>query len=113
MVCYFSAGSWEEWRDDAKRFAEGDLGKGLDGWPGERWLDVRSEGVRGVMRERVSLAGEKGCDGVDPDNVDGYVSFFSFFVSCLLCLFWRRCGKCRCRCVCMMCSKLIVFLAKR
>jgi hypothetical protein len=26
------------------------------------------------MRKRVEMAGDKGCDGVDPDNVDGYVS---------------------------------------
>jgi hypothetical protein len=26
------------------------------------------------MKKRVEMAGNKGCDGVDPDNVDGYVS---------------------------------------
>jgi hypothetical protein len=48
------------------------LGKELDGWKGERWVDVRDEGVRDVMRNRMDLAREKGFDGVDPDNVDGF-----------------------------------------
>lgn len=74
VICYFSAGSYEDWRPDAKEFQPGDLGKGLDGWPGEKWLNLTSEHVRRIMKERVDMAKEKGCDGVDPDNVDGYVS---------------------------------------
>ena len=34
-VCYLSAGSWEKWRPDAKRFPASVLGKS-NGWPGER-----------------------------------------------------------------------------
>jgi hypothetical protein len=48
-VCYFSAGSFEEWRPDAGDFVAADLGKPLSGWPGERWLDVRSPAVRAIM----------------------------------------------------------------
>ncbi|MFQ5555921.1 MAG: endo alpha-1,4 polygalactosaminidase [Acidimicrobiales bacterium] len=40
VICYFSAGSWERWRDDADRFAARALGDTLDGWDDERWLDV-------------------------------------------------------------------------
>jgi hypothetical protein len=72
VICYFSAGSWEDWRDDKDDFAEADLGKPLDGWPDERWVNVKSEGVRNVMRARIKLAWRKGCDAIDPDNVDGY-----------------------------------------
>ena len=74
VICYFSAGSYEEWRDDAKDFKEEDLGKQLDDWPGEKWLKLGSESVRSIMKKRVEMARQKGCDGVDPDNVDGYVS---------------------------------------
>ena len=74
VICYFSAGSYEDWRPDASEFKKEDLGRDLDGWPGEKWLDLDSENVRRVMKGRVELAKEKGCDGVDPDNVDGYVS---------------------------------------
>lgn len=72
VVCYFSAGSYENWRPDADQFADADLGNNLSGWPGEKWLDVRSSTVQAVMEARMDLAVEKGCDGVDPDNVDGY-----------------------------------------
>ncbi|HFD11698.1 MAG TPA: endo alpha-1,4 polygalactosaminidase [Crenotrichaceae bacterium] len=74
VVCYFSAGSYEKWRTDADQFEAADLGKPLDGWPGERWLDVRSDNVREIMRNRLDLAVQKGCDGVDPDNMDGYTN---------------------------------------
>lgn len=74
VICYFSAGSWENFRDDADQFRESDLGKVMDGWPDERWLDTRSSNVRSIMKQRIAYAAKKGCDAVDPDNVDGYVS---------------------------------------
>ncbi|KAH9880684.1 hypothetical protein IAQ61_000978 [Plenodomus lingam] len=72
VICYFSAGSYEEWRSDAGEFKADDMGKELDGWPGEKWLRLGSDNVRRIMKERVDLARSKGCDAVDPDNVDGY-----------------------------------------
>lgn len=71
VICYFSAGTYEEWRPDAKSFDNSSVGNNLAA-PGERWLDVRSPGVRSVMSARIKLAADKGCDGVDPDNIDGY-----------------------------------------
>lgn len=70
--CYFSAGSYEDWRPDKSRFPSSVLGKAMDGWPGERWVDVRASGLRTVLLARLDLAKSKGCSGVDPDNVDGY-----------------------------------------
>ncbi|WP_370202694.1 endo alpha-1,4 polygalactosaminidase [Alloalcanivorax venustensis] len=72
MICYFSAGTFENWRDDAGRFTAADKGRRLGNWPGERWLDIRSQNVRAIMADRLDLAVQRGCDGVDPDNVDGY-----------------------------------------
>jgi len=74
VICYFSAGSFEDWRSDAGQFPPAALGNALDGWPGERWLDTRAAGVRAVMRARMDLAVGKKCDAVDPDNVDGYTN---------------------------------------
>ena len=74
VVCYFSGGSSENWRPDFARFAPADMGNPLDGWPGERWLDTRSTTVREIMVARMDLAVAKGCDGVEPDNVDGYTN---------------------------------------
>lgn len=72
VLCYFSAGSYEDWRPDVKKFKKSDLGNLLDGWKGERWLDLNSKNVREIMKARMDMAVDKKCDGIDPDNVDGY-----------------------------------------
>lgn len=72
VICYFSAGSYEDWRSDASNFSQSDVGNHLDGWPGERWLNVSSQAVRDIMLKRMDLAAQKSCNGVEPDNVDGY-----------------------------------------
>ncbi len=78
VICYFSAGSYEEWRPDADQFSADDLGNPLDGWAGERWLDVRSDNVAAIIKNRLDLAVQKGCDGVEPDNMDGYSNSSGF-----------------------------------
>jgi hypothetical protein len=74
IVCYFSAGSSEDWRPDYNQFKAADKGNTLDGWAGERWLDTRSTNVRNIMKARLDKAKARGCDGVEPDNVDGYTN---------------------------------------
>jgi len=78
VLCYFSAGSWEQWRPDAGAFPEATRGKALDGWEGERWLDIRSESVFAALTARLDLARSRGCDGVEPDNVDGFINDTGF-----------------------------------
>jgi hypothetical protein len=77
VVCYFSAGSYEDWRPDTGDFLAADLGDS-SGWPGESWIDIRSSNVRSIMQARLDLAASKGCDGVEPDNVDGYTNNTGF-----------------------------------
>lgn len=72
VLCYFSGGSSEDWRPDYDRFTRADKGYELDGWAGERWLDIRSENVLAVMLDRLDLAVDKRCDGVEPDNMEAY-----------------------------------------
>jgi hypothetical protein len=74
VVCYFSAGSAENWRPDYSRFQPADLGNALVGWAGEVWVDTRSANVRSIMQARMDLAVSKGCDAVEPDNVDAYTN---------------------------------------
>lgn len=81
VVCYFSAGSYEEWRDDAGDFPAPAIGDPLDGWPGEAWLDHRDPTVRTIMQARLDLAVSKSCDAVEPDNVDGYINDTGFDLS--------------------------------
>jgi hypothetical protein len=72
VIGYFSAGSWEDWRPDAGQFPPEVLGND-NGWPGEKWLDIRRLDILGpIMEARMDLAVQKGFDGVEPDNVDGY-----------------------------------------
>lgn len=73
VICYFSAGSYEEFRSDADDFPEEVLGDTLEGWEDERWVDVSQiDLLSPIMRKRLDLAVEKKCDGVEPDNMDGY-----------------------------------------
>jgi hypothetical protein len=74
VVCYFSAGTSENWRSDYSRFTAADKGSSVSGWAGENWLDTRSANVREIMKSRLDLAVSRGCDGVEPDNVDGYTN---------------------------------------
>ena len=79
VICYFSAGSYEDWRPDAADFPAEVLGNPLEGWPGERWLDIRRIDLLGpIMQARLEMAVQKGCDGVEPDNVDGYANDSGF-----------------------------------
>jgi hypothetical protein len=73
VVCYMSAGTWEEWRPDAARFPSSVLGAPLPEWPGERWLDIRRLDIlRPLIEARLDLCRQKGFDAVEPDNVDAY-----------------------------------------
>jgi len=71
VICYFST-QYESWRPDAGDFTKAVLGKNLDDWAGEKYVDIRSPVVRKIMTSRMDLAVSKGCDGIEPDNVDGY-----------------------------------------
>jgi hypothetical protein len=79
VICYLSAGSQEDWRPDADRFPAAVIGKELDRWPGERWLDVRQlDALEPIMANRMDTCRAKGFDAVEPDNVDGYVNESGF-----------------------------------
>lgn len=75
VACYFSAGSYENWRSDAPSFPKAVLGNNMKGWPGERWLDIRRiDLLAPIMTARLDLCKSKGFDSVDPDNVEGYLN---------------------------------------
>jgi len=82
LICYFSAGSWENFREDAELFPEDILGNTLEGWEDERWLDISNyQEFSDIMEARINLAAEKGCDGIEPDNVDGYQNSSGFDIT--------------------------------
>lgn len=76
-VCYLSAGTYENWRSDASQFPAAVLGSDVDGWAGEKWLDVRNiqqsgSALHSIMDARLDMCKQKGFDAVELDNVDGY-----------------------------------------
>lgn len=81
-TCYFSAGTYENWRPDVGSFPSSVLGSADPGWSGERWLDVRQLAIlTPIMTARMDIAVQKGCDALDPDNVDGYENQTGFSIS--------------------------------
>lgn len=73
IICYFSAGSLELWRNDWNSLEFDlingtDYGPGLEGWEGEYWFNTRSQKVRKLMTSRINHAVTRGCDAIEPDN---------------------------------------------
>jgi hypothetical protein len=78
-VCYINAGAWEDWRPDAGLYPSAVLGNALDGWPGERWLDIRRlDLLAPILRARLDKCHAKGFDGVEFDNVEAYTNHSGF-----------------------------------
>lgn len=73
VMCYISAGSVENWRDDFERFPESVIGNAYDGWPGEWWLDIRQlKTIAPIMRKRIKKCKDRGFDVLDADNINGF-----------------------------------------
>jgi hypothetical protein len=78
VICYVEVGSFEDFRPDQGAFPNSLLGK-ANGWPGERWIDVRQiEVLRPIMAARFDLCAQRGFDGVEPDLMDGFSSDTGF-----------------------------------
>jgi hypothetical protein len=78
VICYIDAGTWENWRPDAGMFPKSVRGK-PNGWPGERWLDIRRLDVlRPIIGARVEKCAHRGYDSAEFDNVDGYANETGF-----------------------------------
>lgn len=72
-IAYVDAGSWEDFRPDAGAFPGEVLGRRMEGWADERWLDIRQVDVLApIMAARFDLCRQKGFDAIEADNVDGY-----------------------------------------
>ena len=73
VICYLDVGSYEPDRPDSAKYPRALLGRPLDGWPNERWLDIRRLDLLGpLIAARMDLCAAKGFDGVEPDNADGF-----------------------------------------
>jgi len=74
VICYFSGGTIEDFRDDYNDFASvrGLVRNTYEAWPDENWLDFRIDGIKPLLEKRIKLAASKKCDGIEVDNLDGY-----------------------------------------
>jgi hypothetical protein len=78
VICYVNAGAAEDFRADRGAFPPSLVGRG-DGWPGERWLDIRRRDVlRPIMAARFDVCRQKGFDGVEADLADGFTNNTGF-----------------------------------
>ena len=78
VICYFSGGTMEPFRDDASRFPADSLGMPLADYPDERWVDVRNPTVRSIMQDRLTKAARVACDGVHPSGLTAFSSTTGF-----------------------------------
>jgi len=73
VVCYINVGAWEDWREDKDMFPNEIIGKDYVGWAGEKWLDIRQiDKLSPIMTKRFDVCKEKGFDGIEPDNINGF-----------------------------------------
>jgi hypothetical protein len=81
-ICYLDVGSWEEFRPDAGRFPQSVRGKRYEGFPDERWLDIRRFHSFAVpLRDRIAMCARKGFDAVEPDNIAGWENNTGFAIT--------------------------------
>jgi len=81
VVCYVDVGTAENFRPDYDEFPAAVLGK-KNGWPGERWIDIRrTEVVEPIMEARFRMCAEKGFDAVEPDNIEAFSNKSGFPVT--------------------------------
>jgi len=82
VICYINVGAWEEYRPDAADFSSDIIGKEYIGWAGERWLDISNyENFSSLITTRFDLAASKSCDGIDPDNINGFQQDTGFSIT--------------------------------
>lgn len=81
VMAYVSVGSLEPWRRDFDAFPEEAVGRALASYPAERWLDIRSDAVRALMRARFELASDKGFDGIFASALGAYRAQSGFALS--------------------------------
>ncbi|MCF6307418.1 MAG: endo alpha-1,4 polygalactosaminidase [Flavobacteriaceae bacterium] len=73
VIAYLSVGSVEDFREDASDFPPEIIGNVYEGFEDENWLDVRQiDLLAPIMRARLDMIQEKGFDGIEPDNINGY-----------------------------------------
>lgn len=78
VICYVEVGGWEDHRADSATFPAAAIGNPVDGYPDERYLDIRSPDVVRLILDRIEMCAAKGFDAVEPDLDDTYTANTGF-----------------------------------
>jgi hypothetical protein len=78
VICYIEVGAAETYRPDYSQFPASALGNAVQGYPNERYLDIRSSAVVGVIENRIAMCAQKGFDAIEPDIDDSYTENTGF-----------------------------------
>lgn len=82
VICYIEVGAAEDFRPDYGSYPKSILGKEVDGWPGERWVDIRRIDVlRPILAKRFDMCKAKGFDAVEPDLMQNNIEDTGFPVT--------------------------------
>jgi len=74
-ICYLDVGSWENFRPDKHEFPKSVIGKRYQGFPSERWMDIRQiHKIAPPLNKRFDMCRRKGFDAVEPDNINGFTN---------------------------------------
>jgi hypothetical protein len=81
VICYVDVGTAENFRPDYDQFPRSTLGRS-NGWPGERWLDIRRLGaLQPIMSARFQMCRDKGFDALEPDNMEAFSNRTGFSIT--------------------------------
>ncbi len=79
LICYVDAGGWENYRPDHGAYPKSVLGKVMQGWPDERWVDIRRLSVLlPILRKRAEICKRHDFSAIDWDDVEGYQNATGF-----------------------------------
>ncbi len=81
VICYVEVGAAESYRPDYGQFAAADLGKAIQGYPDEKYVNINSSAVLVIMKARVKMCATKGFDGIEPDIDDSYTDNTGFTIT--------------------------------
>jgi len=82
VICYIDVGTYEPGRSDINLIPSVDIGSPVQGWPGEKWLNVADiNGLKPLVTSRMQMCLSKGFDAIEPDNIDGYTNSSGFPLS--------------------------------
>lgn len=73
LICYFSVGTVENWRDDADQFPPSVIGERYESLPGEKWLNYKQIDLFAeIILARFDRCAKLGFHAIEADNVDAF-----------------------------------------